>query len=394
MGTTSSLSSLNFVNLEQQIWEMIDNIIIISSIDLKKIIFSYAINRKYAVARLESCRYDASWQLGYITESDAMKPMFHRRADWKWSISNVDLYKFVGRFKYPVFIDNVLYSHNMNTKYADQRAIRIRNAPEFFSASFPKIEDAKTHLSVFSLSLLTGKNQEHESPFTHRHETSLCSDDKKIYIVGGSENMSNIITTTTGMPSRVGHQVLVFDKDKLTCTSFPEMHHYHANAASVVLTTGELMVCGGIGYENPEISHNICEIYNSSEKKWKVVASMNVKRSGHGVVSLPSGNVLVCGGVQRGTNYAYHFLDSMEIYNCRDDSWTLLTSKLPVGTYGIHLKLHGHMLYMSTLPRKNTKDWGSDDQTGVEAWCIDITDFSFTKIHQYDVQPLQNLLLF
>jgi N-acetylneuraminic acid mutarotase len=109
---------------------------------------------------------------------------------------------------------------------------------------------------------------------------------------------------------------------------------------------------------------------------------------------------LVCGGVQRGVNYVYHFLDSMEVYNCRDDSWTLLTSSLPVCTYGIHLKLHGHMLYMFTLPRKNTKDWGFDDVTGVEAWCIDIDiendvmDFSFTKIHQDDIEHLQELFLF
>ncbi len=89
--------------------------------------------------------------------------------------------------------------------------------------------------------------------------------------------------------------------------------------AAALLRDGRVLVCGGaIHVGNVSLGLNSVEIYNPASDSWITVASMNIRRFGHGAVTTPDGKVIVTGG-----QYAGIPLASIEIYNPDTNTWTL-----------------------------------------------------------------------
>jgi hypothetical protein len=80
------------------------------------------------------------------------------------------------------------------------------------------------------------------------------------------------------------------------------------------LPTGLVLVAGGI-QTSPT---GLAQIYDPRRDQWISVAPMNTPRSEHGAAALNRGNVLVTGGFHRGP------LSSAELYEAVADRWTLL----------------------------------------------------------------------
>lgn len=60
------------------------------------------------------------------------------------------------------------------------------------------------------------------------------------------------------------------------------------------------------------------EIFDPETEEWSSAANMNTGREGAGAVLLPTGEVLVMGGIDA----AYNELKSAEVYDPDADSWT------------------------------------------------------------------------
>ena len=100
------------------------------------------------------------------------------------------------------------------------------------------------------------------------------------------------------------------------CTNFPYRH---------LLSNGEVLAAGGYG--------NTAELYNPSTGAWTLTGSMTTARGSHQAVLLPSGEVLVAGGLN-----ASGTLASAELYNPATGTWTP-TGSMITASYNFSLTL-------------------------------------------------------
>jgi N-acetylneuraminic acid mutarotase len=94
-------------------------------------------------------------------------------------------------------------------------------------------------------------------------------------------------------------------------------------AIGALLPTGQVLVAGGAGtsYGVGTAYMATAELYNPQTGIWTRTASMNVARNTPAASLLPSGQVLVSGGINNTGN-----LTSAELYNPQTGTWTLTGS--------------------------------------------------------------------
>jgi hypothetical protein len=90
---------------------------------------------------------------------------------------------------------------------------------------------------------------------------------------------------------------------------------------ATLLPNGKVLVVGGFGNSGNSLSTDnglsSAELYDPSSNSWSPTGAMAARRSGHTATLLPSGQVLVAGGDERG---------SAELYDPTGGTWT------PAGT--------------------------------------------------------------
>jgi hypothetical protein len=87
---------------------------------------------------------------------------------------------------------------------------------------------------------------------------------------------------------------------------------------ATLLSTGKVLVTGGLGTNGIYAPLASAEIYNPSTRKWTFTGSMSVGRTAFAATLLQNGDLLVVGG----TGYTANCFATAEIYNPATGSWT------------------------------------------------------------------------
>ena len=88
------------------------------------------------------------------------------------------------------------------------------------------------------------------------------------------------------------------------------------------LPSGEVLVTGGLGVNGNYTSLSSAELYDPKKGKWIVTGSMSVGRTGFSATLLSNGQVLVAGG----SDYQIRCYATAELYNPATGQWTLTGS--------------------------------------------------------------------
>jgi hypothetical protein len=100
-----------------------------------------------------------------------------------------------------------------------------------------------------------------------------------------------------------------------------------SEAVAVRLVDGRAMVIGGMAQIGGNlVTLKTVEIYDANLEKWEQAAPMPRARYGHTANLLPGGLVLVVGGLEEMENHAKRYVDSVEVYNPVDGTWTPIAS--------------------------------------------------------------------
>lgn len=104
--------------------------------------------------------------------------------------------------------------------------------------------------------------------------------------------------------------------------SIPRMNH-----AAVRLTNGNVLVIGGTSRNTSgqDVTTATSEIYSTASNSWLTTSSMAVARQTPQAVLLPSGKVLVCGGLTGASMGGYAVLQSVELYDPSTNQWEVVS---------------------------------------------------------------------
>ena len=119
-----------------------------------------------------------------------------------------------------------------------------------------------------------------------------------------------------------------YDPVTQTVVSSPKLKQSRSSHTGTMLPDGRFLVTGGWKWgfndDGGEIHLTLAsaEAFDPATNTWALVAPMATDRKGHAAAPLPSGKVLVSGGVKEDQGY----LTSTEIYDPATDTWTTAAS--------------------------------------------------------------------
>lgn len=118
-----------------------------------------------------------------------------------------------------------------------------------------------------------------------KHCATVLADGR--VLVTGGETGNNAIAEAT-----------IYDPASNTWSSAGAMHTARFSHTATLLTSGQVLVAGGLYFSaNNPVYVSESELYDPASNTWTSVGALNVGRSSHTATLLPSGKVLVVGGV-------------------------------------------------------------------------------------------------
>jgi N-acetylneuraminic acid mutarotase len=150
---------------------------------------------------------------------------------------------------------------------------------------------------------------------TRSVHTATLLQDGRVLVFGGSDS------TYTPLVSAE-----LYDPASGGWTTTGSMHTTRTLGTATLLPDGKVMAIGGSGGDgrNPILSS--AELYEPATGGWTVTGSMITARAGHTATLLPSGKILVAGGVELDAASRSHDLSSAELYNPDDGTWIAIAS--------------------------------------------------------------------
>ena len=113
-------------------------------------------------------------------------------------------------------------------------------------------------------------------------------------------------------------QAVIYDPASNSWSSAGSLHTARFWHTATLLTNGEVLVAGGLYFNaNNPVHVSESEIYDPASNTWTTTGAMNVGRSSHTATLLPSGKVLVAGGVA-----SYGATATAEIFDPVSMNWT------------------------------------------------------------------------
>ena len=101
----------------------------------------------------------------------------------------------------------------------------------------------------------------------------------------------------------------LYDPSSNTWSSAARMVRSRQGHTATVLSTGKVLVTGGVGFSLFGI-YSAAELYNPSSDSWSKAGPLTTARWYHTATLLPGGKVLFAGGVGKS-----HLLSSAELYD-------------------------------------------------------------------------------
>ena len=145
----------------------------------------------------------------------------------------------------------------------------------------------------------------------------------KVLVAGGS------ISSSSSTPSQSLASAELYDPTTGTWTNTGTLSSARTRHAATLLPNGEVLVAGGASTSDYLASVASAELYDPASGSWSLTGSLSTARTGHTETLLPSGKVLVTGGIN-----ATGYLASAELYDPATGSWS------PTG--GLSTKRLGH----------------------------------------------------
>lgn len=143
------------------------------------------------------------------------------------------------------------------------------------------------------------------------HTATLLSDGR-VLVTGG-------MGSSDGRLEPLGTAEL-FDPATGAWTHAGTLRAARANHAAAPLADGRVLIVGGVGGRNGDVSLESAEVFDPRRGAWTDVASLDQPRTGLTATTLTDGRVLVAGGelVSQGTRRS---LASTEVYEPHTDGW-------------------------------------------------------------------------
>ena len=158
-----------------------------------------------------------------------------------------------------------------------------------------------------------------------------------------------------------------YSQTSYTWSSVGTMTQGRTGAAAVLLPSGKVLITGGM--DSNGVPQVLTETFDPASGGFIAAASMNVPRANHAAIVLNTGDVLVTGGLTTVGGYS----DTAEIFNSQTGTWTLLEASLGAG-----LAKHA----MAALPDGNVLIAGGESTTGPvgNLLLFKMADLSFAPI--------------
>ena len=146
-----------------------------------------------------------------------------------------------------------------------------------------------------------------------RWHTATLLPNGKVLVAGGGSN-------STFPPTSLANVAELYDPATELWTQTDDLTTARAYHTATLLPSGMLLVVGGVRVGNTSVA--AAELYDFATETWTTNGVLTHSRYGHTAVVLPNGNVLVAGGVNQPNSSTSSYLASTEVYHWANGSWT------------------------------------------------------------------------